>query len=101
MTAQHTIESTQRLETLIGNSVVRMLVDLGSMTSYEPEARTAWAKALGPMRSQISVIYFIGDAPPLVKMGASAVALAIAVPMKFVEDMGDVPRERQTLLDET
>jgi hypothetical protein len=52
------------------------------MRSYEPQARVTWAKALARCERR-SDHHFVGI-PPLVKMAASAVALAIRVPMKFV-----------------
>lgn len=100
LTEEQAAESTAKFKVLVGSAVVRFIVDFGGMSGYDPPARTMWAKALAPMRSQISIIFFVGNPPPLVKMAASAVALAIGVPMKFVKERGEVPTERQTLLDD-
>jgi hypothetical protein len=85
------VAATTAFVDLIGEDVVRFVVDLGALEGYDKEARLLWQKILAPLRKQISMIYFIGDAPPLIRMAASAVALAVGVRMRFLKDLADLP----------
>jgi predicted membrane chloride channel (bestrophin family) len=100
-TAEAAEQSTAQFKNIVGVDRVRLVVDFGGMTGYDREARTLWQQVLAPLRKQIAMLVFIGDAPPLVKMAASAVALAIGVRMKFAQRLEDVPQpSRQTLADD-
>jgi len=83
-TAEEAEEATARFIVLVGEDTVRFIVDLGQLNSYDKDARIRWQKILAPMKQQISIIIFVGDAPPLVRMAASTVALAVGIRMKFV-----------------
>lgn len=84
-------DATRAFIELIEQDEVRFIVDLGKLKSYDKEARIRWQQVLKPVRKQISIIYFLGEAPPLIRMAASAVALAVGVRMKFVASQADVP----------
>lgn len=69
---------------------VRLVIDLGQLTSYPPAARVAWQHALLLLRTQIREIVFVGASSPMVRVTASAVALGAAIPMRFVEALDDL-----------
>lgn len=76
-------DSSDRFVALIGTDTVQLTIDIGGMTGYTREARQVWQKTIFPHRHQVSELVFVGQAPPLVRMGASAVGLVLGVPMRF------------------
>lgn len=90
-TAESAEDATEQFRTMIGTDVIRFIVDLGKMTGYDKAARVRWTEVLRPLKEQIDIIYFIGEAPPLIRMAASAVALAVGIRMRFVKKLAEVP----------
>lgn len=56
--------------------------DVRRMTGYDSGARKAWQRQLMPRRRQIRSITLVGGSP-LVRMGASALALVLRIDCRF------------------
>jgi hypothetical protein len=63
--------------------------DVTHMTGFEGGARSAWAEAVWPIRSQIKSLKIIG-AKGIVRVGATFLALLLGKPYEFVEPRGRV-----------
>lgn len=77
--------SSEQFVELIGDDTVQLIIDIDQMTGYTREARQVWQKTIFPCRQQISRLVFVGHAPALVRMGASAIGLVLGVPMTFLD----------------
>lgn len=90
-TADEAVASTEAFVDLVGFDDIRLIVDLGELKSYDKEARVRWQQVLRPLKKRIREIVFVGDAPPLVRMAASAVSLAVGIYFRFVATHDDIP----------
>lgn len=78
-------DSSEQFVEIIGADTVQLTIDINEMTGYTRQARQIWQKTIFPVRQQLSELIFVGHAPALVRMGASAIGLVLGVPMSFVE----------------
>ncbi len=80
--------AVQAFVAAVGSDQVIAVFDIRSMKGYTSAARRAWARAMGPIRSQLDRIELIGG-NALVRMGGSVLGALIGVPVVSIR------RERQ------
>lgn len=85
------VEALAQFESMVPfGQPFRFVVDLEHLQGYDKESRIIWQGALAPRRKDITQIVFVGNPSAIIRMAASAVALAIGVRMRFVDSQADV-----------
>jgi len=71
---------------------VAVVWDVTRMAGFDAGARSAWAEAVWPIRSQIKSLRIIG-ARGMVRIGATFLALLLGKPYEFVSGDAHEPRD--------
>jgi hypothetical protein len=85
LTAAEGVDSARAFVEALSGPPLAIAFDIREMTGYDSEARVAWQQAVAPKRSQILSLTVIGG-HPLVKIGATTLALFLRIPHRFVDD---------------
>jgi hypothetical protein len=59
--------------------------DVTALTGFDSGARSAWAEALWPVRSQFKSLEVVGAKGALIRVGATFLAVLLGAPYKFSE----------------
>lgn len=81
-------ESASAVANELAERAEHMTLEVASMTGYASDARRAWQGTLRPYRKRLLSLTLVG-ANPLVRMGATAMGLALGVRVRFLA--ADVP----------
>lgn len=79
--------SAEEFRGAFSGDALEVVWDVSRMTSFDGGARSAWAEAVWPIRSQIKSLKVIG-AKGMVRIGATFLALALGTPHEFVDGDG-------------
>ena len=75
--------SAAEFRAAFGGASLAVVWDVTSMAGFDPAARSAWADAVRPIRSQIDSLKIVG-ARGMVRIGATFLALLLGTPYEFV-----------------
>jgi hypothetical protein len=71
------------------NSPIVLVWDCRQLKKYESAAKAKWTEALKELKPQIQTIWLVSESP-LIRMGASMLALATSIPIKPVSSEGKI-----------
>lgn len=87
LSAQEGAASAAAFRQAFDGRALDVVWDVTDMRDFDGGARSAWAEAVWPIRSQIRSLQIVG-ARGLVRVGATFLALLLGKPYKFVEPGG-------------
>jgi len=76
--------SAQEFRAAFSGAPLDVVWDVTRMTGFDGGARSAWAEAVWPLRSQIKSLRIVG-ARGIVRIGATFLALLLGTPHEFVD----------------
>jgi len=88
--AEDGVASAAQFREAFKEEALDVVWDVTGMTGFDGGARSAWAEAVWPIRSQIKSLKIIG-ARGIVRVGATFLALLLGKPYAFVEPGGVAP----------
>jgi len=93
LSAEEGAESAAAFRAAFGSTPLAVVWDVTKMAGFDGGARSAWAEAVWPIRSQIVSLKIVG-ARGMVRIGATFLALLLGTPYEFVGNEASEPRDR-------
>jgi hypothetical protein len=93
LNAEDGAASAEAFRAAFAGAPLAVVWDVTRMAGFDSGARSAWAEAVWPLRSQIGSLKVVG-ARGMVRIGATFLALLLGKPYEFVSGREAVPQDR-------
>jgi hypothetical protein len=76
---------------LLASNTVDVVIDLGALTGYAPDARRTWQECFASVRKQLRRLIIIGThVSAIARMGATVVAAVVGIPISFYKTLDEL-----------